>query len=673
MADGVGGFGVVPSRAELERCFLLDDRDRVLVAKRRGDASRLGFAVQLGTVRFLGSFLPDPTDVPVDVIDFVAGQVGVADASCVKGYLARRSTRFDHAAEITAEFGYRDFADVEGDLAVWLDDRAWTTGDGPLALSAAAIGWLRERLVLLPGPSRVHRLVARVRDSATRRLWDVLAGMVSPLQAAELDRLLDVADGSRVSELERLRSGPTTVSAVAMVAGLDRAATVAAFGLDRLDLGGVPRRRIVELARWGLTGHAPRLRRHPRARRAATLVATVVFLQARAIDDALEVFDLLMVNELLAKAQRRSKLDSVREYPRLSRHAAQCAAAVSMLFAAGDDTTVAELWLMIDEVVPRANLVAAVANIELLAPPVDTDPGGEWRVGLIDRYATVRRFVPRMCAVIEFAATADAAAVLEAFRRLPALFDARAHRTPGGWIDVSLVTLDVVPAGWWQQLVAPAPRPNGTVHRAAYVFCVLEQFHQRLRRGDIFATGSSRWADPRAQLMTGPVWEQARGLVLNALELPAEPGGRLADHASHLDRAWRQITSRVDDNASCVSVDADGRLHTTALDAVEDPASLVWLRDRCEAMLPKIDVGELILEVMRWHPSVVDAFTAVSTGDVRLVDLHVTIAAVLTAHALNIGYTPVISPSMRALTEPGSATSTRTTCGPKRSAPRTDR
>jgi hypothetical protein len=42
---GYGQFNGTPTRRELERFFFLDDADRRLMAKRRGDHNRLGFAL----------------------------------------------------------------------------------------------------------------------------------------------------------------------------------------------------------------------------------------------------------------------------------------------------------------------------------------------------------------------------------------------------------------------------------------------------------------------------------------------------------------------------------------------------------------------------------------------------------------------------------------------------
>jgi hypothetical protein len=382
-----GRFVGTPSLAELERFFFLDDADKRLVAKRRGDRNRVGFALQLGTLRFLGLFLADPTDVPAGVVAYVAAQVGAGDASCLDGYIRRRATRFEHAAEIVAEYGYRDFATAEKELTQWLDDLAWTTGDGPTALFVGAVGWLRERLVLLPGLTTLRRLVGGVRDEVTQRLWDVLAALLTTKQARLLERLLIVAD-SRISDLERLRTGPTTISGKSMVAALERVVELAGLGFGSLDLSGVPRRRVVELARWGMAGKAPALRRHPRARRLATLLATVVYLEAKAIDDALELFDVLMVNDLMARAQRQSAAEKVRRYPRVSRDAARLAAAVGVLFESSDDqdVTLAEIWDAIDDVVPRWELRAALESIAALTPTPQADPGGEWRAMLVERY-----------------------------------------------------------------------------------------------------------------------------------------------------------------------------------------------------------------------------------------------------------------------------------------------
>ncbi|MGN9787957.1 DUF4158 domain-containing protein [Nonomuraea sp. ZG12] len=66
-ASAYGQYGEVPSRADLERVFFLDDEDRELVERRRGDHMKLGFSLQLVPFRWVGRSSPHrpaPTDCP---------------------------------------------------------------------------------------------------------------------------------------------------------------------------------------------------------------------------------------------------------------------------------------------------------------------------------------------------------------------------------------------------------------------------------------------------------------------------------------------------------------------------------------------------------------------------------------------------------------------------------
>ncbi len=308
-AFSYGRFNGVPLRAELERVFFLDDADRSLIARRRGAHHRLGFALQLTTVRSLGMFLADPLDVPSAVVEYLAGQLAIADVGCVGRYTERRTTRFEHAEEIKVAYGLKDFASAEKDLERWADARAWTTGDGPKAIFNDAIAWLFERDVLLPGVTTLARLVARVRDEATQRLWDTLSALLTGQQRRMLERLLDIPDGARFSDLERWRKGPAKPSGKNLEKALARVQEITAMGLGTLDLDViVPHRRLVDLARYGMAAKARQLRRHPPSRRLATLLATAVYLEARSIDDCLELLDLLMVTELLGKQSARPRM-----------------------------------------------------------------------------------------------------------------------------------------------------------------------------------------------------------------------------------------------------------------------------------------------------------------------------------------------------------------------------
>jgi len=341
-----GRFDGVPSRAELERFFLLDDADRRRVDPHRGAHHRLGYALQLGTVRFLGTFLDDPLDVPWAVVEYLAQQLGVPDASVVKDYAERIKTPYEHRWEITQANGYRQLETerVAAELRGFLAARAWTRPERPTVLFDQAVAWLRTKKVLLPGVSVLARLVAEVRAEAGDRLHVLLAGKVTPELGRRLEGLLVVAPGERSSDLDRLRQAPTRASGPQMVRALDRAAEVTAVGSGQLDFSDVPPGRPEGLARPGLTANAAMLRRLPQVRRTATLLATVRTLQVAAVDDALDLFAVLMATPLIGPAERASTKDQLRSLPALRKASATLAITARMLLdlasGAGDGPAV---------------------------------------------------------------------------------------------------------------------------------------------------------------------------------------------------------------------------------------------------------------------------------------------------------------------------------------------
>ena len=285
-----GRFDGVPSWADLQRFFILDAADRDLIGDRRGDHNRLGFVLQATTVRYVGVFLEDPVDVPWQVVEYLAAQLGIEDPSCAKRYTDRPKTAYEHAWEIRVAYGFRAFEDALGeDFGRFLDGRAWTHAEGPAALFEQAVGWLRRHRVLLPGVTVLTRLVNAVRDAAADRMHARLAAAVEefdPMLPGRLRASLRVPDGSRFSELERWRRAPTRVSGPGLVKALDRAADLAGLRVREVDCSAVPANRMTALARYGLASTATALLGLAEPRRTATLLAMTRHLDAAAIDDA---------------------------------------------------------------------------------------------------------------------------------------------------------------------------------------------------------------------------------------------------------------------------------------------------------------------------------------------------------------------------------------------------
>lgn len=104
--------------------FTLSAADRRQIPKTTAPPNRLGFALQLGTLRYLGFCPKDIKATPHGVVVYVAEQVGVAPDH-LRAYASRSQTRTDHVLLAQQHLGFRKPAVAElRDLGAWLVERA---------------------------------------------------------------------------------------------------------------------------------------------------------------------------------------------------------------------------------------------------------------------------------------------------------------------------------------------------------------------------------------------------------------------------------------------------------------------------------------------------------------------------------------------------------------------
>ena len=625
-----------PSPEQLARYFHLDDEDRALVAQRRGDHNRLGFALQIGTLRFLGVFLVDPVNIPIGVITYMATQLRIADPQCIVRYAERVQTQQEHTLEIRQYSGYTEFSHRRGGFALmrFLYARIWIGTERPSVLFDLATAWLLEKKVLLPGVTTLTRLVSAIRERVAERLWQRLSAAVSPEQRTDLEGLLARAGVSRLTNLERLRRAPSRASAPVLVAALARLTEVRQLDVGPLNLVNVPTSRIKALAQYAVTTKAQNIANLTEQRRMATLVSFARQLAVTAQDDSLDVLDML-IRDLLARSVSSGKKARLRTLRDLD------AAALSL--AEISEKVITPEWT--DEQVrtflteKQTRITEAVATIYELARPADDNYYQE----IVARYPAVRRFFPALLRTVEFASNEAGKPVLKA---LTFLKDLEGQKQPA----MDSAPMDVVPTSW-KRLVAPTGKP---VDRRYYTLCVLERLHEALRRHDVFVEESTRWGDPRAKLLTGEHWERVRPTVCQSLGRKAEPKMELDELARRLDAAYRTTAARFPQpgvriekikNKAGQEVDT---LILTGLDKVEEPESLHLLRHRVARRQPLVDLPELLLEIQA-RTGFASEFSHVSEGRSRLDDLPTSICAVLLAEACNIGLTPMIRKGIPAL------------------------
>ena len=182
---------------------------------------------------------------------------------------------------------------------------------------------------------------------------------------------LVTSDDDALATLDDLRTTPKRRSPTELLRHLDRIDSIRGHGLGLAPSLNLPAAPLSRLARSARTAKPANLAALHEPRRTATLAALFQTLEATALDDAVELFDVL-ASDIFTQAEeahRKSRLRSLRD---LDAAAVMLRNVGQHVVADGDDAQpIAEWRSALFEQVARADIQAAMASVDSLVTAHD--------------------------------------------------------------------------------------------------------------------------------------------------------------------------------------------------------------------------------------------------------------------------------------------------------------
>lgn len=578
--DRASLFALPENRDDLIRFYTFDESDVALIRQRRGDANRIGFAVQLALLRYPGFALANNMELPAPIIEWIAQQVR-GDPNAWAKYGQRDETRREHFLELRtylglAAFGLPDFRF----LVRTLTGIAMQTDKG-LLIAEHALEALRQRRVVLPTLSVVERACAEAITRANRRICRALTEPLDERHRHRLEELLRLKPGGKFTWLTWLRQSPIKPNSRYMLEHIERLNTFQALELPEGVGRQVHQNRLLKIAREGGQMAPADLAKFERERRHATLVAVALDGMATVTDEIIDLHDRILIklfstaknkHQQQFQSQGKAINDKVRLYSQVGR-------ALLTAKQAGADPYVA-----IETVIPWNDFERSVTEAGQLAQPESFD-----HLHLVgEQFSTLRRYTPEFLDVLKLRAAPTAQGVLDAIEVVRAMNADSARKVP-----VNAPTDFIKPR--WKPLVVT----EDGIDRRFYEICALSELKNSLRSGDIWVQGSRQFKDFDEYLLPADkvaALKQADELPISVCtDCDRYLHGRLTLLEQQLDTVNRlALADELPD-----AIITESGLKITPLDAVV-PEEAQALIDQTATLLPRVKITELLMEVDDW-------------------------------------------------------------------------
>ena len=258
------------------------------VNRQREPFNRLGYALQLCTLRYLGFVPTDFTATPEVVVTFVAEQLGIAPR-----VLALYDNRRPKAIIVGTCGPIWGFVRRRPWMCMPCKPGCWhaRSGDKPTLLLQLACEKLYRERIVRPGVTRLERFVATAREQAHEETFRQLTPLLTDERKTLLDGLLQPDATTGRTLLSWLRQEAVSHAASHIIATLTKIVFLHDAGVDQWHLASLNPNRAKWLAQIGWKSTNQALQRMAPERRYPVLVAFLQQALLHHTDIAVELFD----------------------------------------------------------------------------------------------------------------------------------------------------------------------------------------------------------------------------------------------------------------------------------------------------------------------------------------------------------------------------------------------
>jgi hypothetical protein len=229
---------------ELVEHWTVLEGERTLVDAKRG-ATRLGFALLLKFYGRHGRFPSGGSELPGELVEFVAQQLRAAPADLGSyDWIGRSIER--HRAQIREHFGFRECTVADaGQLTAWLAERVAQAERRPALVRDELLARCRSERIEPPAPGRIDRVVRSAlragEETLSSRVASRLGGeskeciaalaAVDDATATDDDAENEPSDDRERPVLPKLKEAAGSVSLETMLTEIDKLLAVRAIGI----------------------------------------------------------------------------------------------------------------------------------------------------------------------------------------------------------------------------------------------------------------------------------------------------------------------------------------------------------------------------------------------------------------------------------------------------------